>query len=93
MKKPILYISLTLAAALLFSACGKTEAVIRPGETVTTDAPDAPVAGGGTLQKDGARWSTGTNSTATATSRTTAMRFCAPCLKASRTLTGSARCA
>lgn len=57
MKKPILYISLTLAAALLFSACGKTEAVIRPGETVTTDAPDAPVAGGGTLQKDGARWS------------------------------------
>lgn len=57
MKKPILYISLTLAAALLFSACGKTEDVIRPGETVATDLTTAPVAGGGTLQKDGARWS------------------------------------
>lgn len=57
MKKPILYISLTLAAALLFSACGKTEDVIRPGETVATDSTTAPVAGGGTLQKDGARWS------------------------------------
>ena len=57
MKKPMLYISLALSAALLFSACGEKEDVIRPGETVSTTASSAPAAGGGTLQKDGSRWS------------------------------------
>ena len=56
MKKPMLYISLALSAALLFSACGEKTDVIRPGETVSTEASTAPAAGG-TLQKDGSRWS------------------------------------
>lgn len=57
MKKPTLYISLALSTALLFSACGEKADVIRPGETVSTTASSAPAAGGGTLQKDGSRWS------------------------------------
>lgn len=60
MKKSVLYISLALAAALLFSACGEAEGAIRPGETVPpneTAASDASDPSGGTLQKDGNRWS------------------------------------
>ena len=57
MKKPMLYISLTLSAALLFSACGEKEDVIRPGETMSASETAASAAAGGTLQKDGSRWS------------------------------------
>ena len=57
MKKPMLYISLALSAALLLSACGEKEDVIRPGETMPASETVASAAAGGTLQKDGARWS------------------------------------
>lgn len=57
MKKPMLYILLTLSAALLFSACGEKEDVIRPGETMSASETAASAAAGGTLQKDGSRWS------------------------------------
>ena len=46
MKKPMLYISLTLSAALLFSACGEKEDVIRPGETMSASETAASAAEG-----------------------------------------------